>query len=382
MEFVKFFISKILKGLLCVLYIFPLNKNKVLFYPINGNYYCNLKYIDIFLRREYKNINIIWITKEKNFIKEDINFYKRNSILFFYHIMTSKVILSNSGLPSYIKKRKGQVYIETWHGGGAYKKIDVVYKNIKNKFERKRRLNKLNDIDYVISSCKRFSEVFKKDTDIKNVDFLAYGMPRNDIFFSKEKLEKFSKKIYDRYNIDQEKKIILYAPTFRNHHFYNNLDIDGILESLYIKFKIKYIFMVRCHPHIVNKIFEQNNEKNIIDVSSYVDMQELLCATDILITDYSSCMWDFSLMYKPCFIYANDLKEYKEERNFHTPIYEWPFPIATNNVELRNNILYFDQNQYIKKVIEHQKKLGSYETGNASRKIGELINFICIGDEK
>lgn len=112
-------------------------------------------------------------------------------------------------------------------------------------------------------------------------------------------------------------------------------------------------------------------------MSLYPDMQELLCATDILITDYSSCMWDFSLMYKPCFIYANDLEEYKIERNFHTPIKEWPFPLSINNDELIKNINDFDNNKYIKKVKEHHEKLGSYENGQASKKMCILINSIC-----
>ena len=108
-------------------------------------------------------------------------------------------------------------------------------------------------------------------------------------------------------------------------------------------------------------------------------MQELLCAADILITDYSSCMWDFSLMYKPCFIYATDIDQYKQERDFYTPMSEWPFPIATNTDELINNILNFNQEEYVEKVKQHHKALGSFEDGHACERVCKLIEDIIDG---
>lgn len=106
----------------------------------------------------------------------------------------------------------------------------------------------------------------------------------------------------------------------------------------------KFILFVRSHPHVAKDIFEgAENQKDVIDVSEYVDMQELLCAADVLITDYSSSMWDYSLTGRPCFIYANDLAQYKKERNFHTPITDWPFPMAERNTELQRLILRFDE---------------------------------------
>ena len=115
----------------------------------------------------------------------------------------------------------------------------------------------------------------------------------------------------------------------------------------------------------------------MINVSGYADMQELICAADVLITDYSSSVWDFSLTGKPCFIYANDLSAYKEERNFYTPIEEWPFALAETNEELHENILNFDPEVYKHKVEEHHKELGSYETGHACEALYELLETLC-----
>ena len=123
-------------------------------------------------------------------------------------------------------------------------------------------------------------------------------------------------------------------------------------------------------------VFDNFSDHKVFDVTNYPDMQELLCAADILITDYSSCMWDFSLMYKPCFIYATDIEQYTQERDFYTPMSEWPFPIATNTDELINNILNFNQEEYVQKVKQHHKALGSFEDGHASERILKILETI------
>jgi CDP-glycerol glycerophosphotransferase len=118
---------------------------------------------------------------------------------------------------------------------------------------------------------------------------------------------------------------------------------------------------------------ENNVSKTVISVSDYPDMQELLCATDVLITDYSSCMWDFSFTYKPCFLYAPDLEEYKEARSFYTQPKEWPFSIAESNEQFIENIKNFDKETYEQAVKRHHYNLGSYETGTATEQLCNIL---------
>ncbi|MDO5379594.1 MAG: CDP-glycerol glycerophosphotransferase family protein [Acidaminococcaceae bacterium] len=385
MEFFRYIISKIIKLCLHSFLLFSIKKNKIVFFPINGKYYCNLKYISEFLTNKYKNIEVIWITKKEN--KSDypisVEACSRTSMLFLYHWMTAQVVIFNSGCPSYFFKRNSQKYIETWHGGGAYKKIDAVYKNNKSYFQWQRIKSVLNNVDYVISSCKKFTEVFPEDTGIKNVKFLEWGMPRNDIFFLPDEIKYASVKVHNFYKIPPNFKTVLYAPTFRDKEFIEDLDIQAVLDKSKITFQGKFILLLRCHPHLKHNIFNDCElSENIVDVSDYPDMQELLCAADILITDYSSSMWDYSFTYKPCFIYANDLDQYKIERDFHTPVNEWPFTIAISNEELAENILEFDQDKYIEKIKKHHHDLGSFEDGHATEKVAKLINDICSGEMK
>lgn len=377
MDFIKYLIGKIIRKFLSFISCFFKIENKILFYPANGSYYCNLKYISNMLVENY-NEAIIWICNKGNI--PDIKFIKNKSLLFYYHFLTSKIIIFNDALPSWLLKRKEQIYIQTWHGGGAYKKINILYKDEVNRYKKKRSKYFFENIDYVICACRAFEEAFKNDYGAKNAKYLEIGMPRNDIFFNNEYVKLVKQNVRNFYNLEKDRKLILYAPTFRKNKFNNYFNIDFFIKQLKIKYKQNLVLMLRTHPHLKKDIFNNiNNTKNIIDVTDYPDMQELLCAADILITDYSSCMWDFSLMYKPCFIYATDIDQYKQERDFYTPMSEWPFPIATNTDELINNILNFNQKEYVQKVKQHHKNLGSFEDGHACERVCKLIEDIIDG---
>ena len=109
------------------------------------------------------------------------------------------------------------------------------------------------------------------------------------------------------------------------------------------------------------------------NATDYPDMQDLLQCADVLLTDYSSCMWDFSLMKKPCFLYARDIAEYRGERDFYTPIDSWPFPLAADNGELAAVISDFDEAAYRSAVDRHHRELGSTESGTAARQCAQRI---------
>ena len=106
-------------------------------------------------------------------------------------------------------------------------------------------------------------------------------------------------------------------------------------------------------------------------------MQELLWVSDILMTDYSSSMWDFSLTYKPCFLFATDLKEYQNERDFYSDIHTWPFILAENNDELNEKILSYNDEEYRQAVKKYHEDMGSYEKGSACKQITDVIMSEC-----
>ena len=115
---------------------------------------------------------------------------------------------------------------------------------------------------------------------------------------------------------------------------------------------------------------------SVIDASSYSDMQDLLLASDVLITDYSSSSWDFSLQYKPCFLYMPDLDTYKKDFSFYNSIESLPYPKASTNEELMNNITEFNYEEFKIKLIAFYTEFGNFDNGKASEK---LYNSILNG---
>ena len=181
------------------------------------------------------------------------------------------------------------------------------------------------------------------------------------------------------YKLDKNINIAMYAPTFRRNNNLDvyNLDYEKCISALKNKFGGEWVIIVRLHPSISEKAKNIKYTNNIINGSIYDDMQQLLAATDILITDYSSSMFDFMITKKPIILYATDMEEYKKDRNFYFNIEELPFKVASNNQEMENGICEFDNKVYINKLNQFISRLDINENGVASYKVVEVIkNFI------
>lgn len=371
------FLKKILK----IFWIFPIKKNRIVFRSNHGTKYnCNPKYISEYLQENYKDkFEIIWlfdrqsINSHRYIEKYGITVANQKSMLGILYMITAKFLIDNHGVVSYIPIRKNQIIINTWHGGGSYKK-----EYVDSTDEHKKYMEMMyNTTSAFISSCHKFttcnlSQVFKKNPN----KILEIGMPRNDIFWQKD--ESIKRKVKNKLKISIESKIVLYAPTFRydaNADIYM-LNSKEICKACEDRFGGTFVFVARFHP-FVEKKYREKGIANFIISNDYEDMQELLYATDVLISDYSSCLWDASLSYIPSFIYAADLDFYSEKRNFHTPIREWPYPLAEDENGLVKNILSFNENIYRKKVDFHHKSLGSFESGNACKKIANYMVNRC-----
>ena len=137
--------------------------------------------------------------------------------------------------------------------------------------------------------------------------------------------------------------------------------------------------MLRLHPRIAklkDKLISMYGEGKIVDVTNYDDVQELLAVADVMISDYSSCIFDYLLTKKPAFIYATDIKEYEGERGFYYSLYDTPFDVAINNDVLSKAISNFNEEKYNNKVDEFLKEKGSIENGNASTNIIDFIDSL------
>lgn len=375
------YIKKVsMKTVLHFFWLFPVDDRKItLLNELSYTYGDSMKYLDIYIHnsdnRKYRVVFPIKTGAKPTEYADDI-IVKPGSFKYFKELLTSSVIITNAGGVSYLPKRKKQKIISTWHGGGPYKKTSTDVFN--NRWYKKQADMNSGNTDYMLSTCKNFSEVEAVSMGYKPNQIIPAGLPRNDIIFKNP--VSVSEKVRKFYNIPSDIKFILFAPTFRskNNEFSNpnivqdyvELDVDNLLHSLKERFDCEWVCGIRLHPKLANV---DMSSLNVINCTTYPDMQELLCCADAIITDYSSLMWDYSFTYRPVFLYAPDIESYERERGFYMPVSEWPYPIAHDNDEMRKNILEFDEDTYVKRVKAHHMICESYETGNACKVLMDLI---------
>lgn len=356
-----------------IAYIFPIKKNRIIFKSYDDKYNCSLKYICEYIMQNCNNkFDLIYVTSDKKseeYLKDkSIKVCKSLTLKYFIYMFTSKFIIVNHNIPQYFPKKKSQILINTWHGGGSYKRL----------IDNHTTPEEYAKTDKFISSCKSFSKHnLEKDFFIKKEQLFEIGLPRNDLFFTDR--PDIIKKVKNELGIPESKKIILYAPTFRASHKKEHLSADfkKIINSCNKKFGGEFVFVNRDHRFSLENNGNEINDDFIYESNIITDTQELIYASDIIITDYSSLMWDASFSGHPCFIYAYDLDDYYKIWDFYTPIEEWPFPVGKTINELVDKIISFDENEYNKNVELHHKALGSFETGTACKKVAEyMINKI------
>ena len=359
--------------------------NKIVFSNFNkGGYGDSPKYIAEEILRQNLGYELVWLVKDpkkdKDKFPKEIKLVKYNSKNAVKELQTAKIWVSNTRFNRYIKKgllkKNEQTYIQTWHGSLGIKKIekdlsDATHANYKKFSQKDSQMT-----DYLISPS-NFDTQTLKNCFWFNKTFLTFGYPRNDLFFLPENLKsKKIKRIKEVLNIPQDKKIILYSPTFRDSKKLDVYDIDlkRVQDALQAKYGCEFISLVRLHPHLNNKS-KQLTEKypNTINATTYPDIQELLLISDILITDYSSSIFDFMLMRKPAFFYAKDIEEYTKERGFYIDLEKMPFPVAYNNDNMVNLIENFNETDYQQKLQTFMDERICYDNGNASKKCVELI---------
>lgn len=386
--FVRLLLKLGFNVLLFPLRVCKIKQNRILLLnSLNGNYCCNPKYIAEYLLSHYPNQFEIIFPVGKNVrvnVKEledrGIRTVTAGTPAYYLLAMTSKVFITNSGGISYIPFRKKQIVINTWHGGGAYKKAGVDTEK-SFFFKRDCRLTGKR-ITHFISSSGKFTEVMSSALMMDKSKFWEIGLPRNDIFFTD--YQATADKIKKLYQIEDDVKIALYAPTYRTPDagtFFQHqlgpyeIDYQRVLHALTERFGGKWVLAVRLHSSIASSITQF--PENVINMSAHADSQEVLCAADILINDYSSIMWDFVQMRKPCFIFATDYQKYLDTVGLYTYADSWPFPFAQNNDELESLILHFDESAYAAAVDEYFGWMQNRESGQACRQLCERLASYC-----
>ena len=378
---IKYAIEHGVQNALQLFRVLPL-KPRVNFIAFSGRQYSDSpRRISEFLHKEHPEIQQVWafVEPEKfRFLEEKgIKVVKYKSLQYLYYVMTSKVYVDNAEFWSALKFRPGQMVLETWHGGGAYKRVGGHRIDV-NAREQHHAVEKMNKITLFLSSSKAFTKFVIRDAYRYQGEVLECGLPRNDDLLHPDPAT--AEKARKALGISADEKVLLYAPTFRNSHTLDLYDVDfpRLKASLESRFGGEWVIVLRMHYYLADKAMAVGAPW-LLNATDYPDMQELLLASDVLLTDYSSCMWDFSLMKKPCFLYARDIAAYQGERDFYTPIESWPFPLAADNDGLEKVIAEFDEAKYRADVARHHQELGSTESGTAAKQCVDRIAAFLRG---
>lgn len=387
---VRYIIKVTIAFLLTPLKLFRVKQNRIfLLNDLNGkdaNFSSNPKYIAEYILEHHKGeYEIVYALgkeayKKRSELPIDIKYVQLFTLKYYFNVMTSKVFITTSGGISYIPFRKNQTVINSWHGGGAYKKMGM--DTTDDETLRKALHISEAKTTYFLSSNKKFSEAVNSSLLIPKNKMINSGLPRNDLMFEKDdqKLNSITEKVKKYYNVAFNKNIVLYAPTYRAKeesiyakHTLGPYDIDFemVVNELADKLGGEWVFAIRLHPSISNIDIEL--PENVINMSDYDDPQELFVASDVLINDYSSTMWDFSLTRKPCLIYATDLANYNFKMGFYTTPNEWPFPLAENNEALQELIRNFNYDSYLNDLDHYYEWMENYDLGQANKILMNLI---------
>ena len=364
-----------------------IDNNKIVIENFNGNSYgCNPKYIMEEINRRGLKYDIVWLVRsvkketEKGVFPPNIRLIGYGTKLALKEQASAKLWIDNQRKNYFIKKgltkKKGQYFIQTWHGSLGIKKLDADVDAFTNEYKQewvKRAKYDSSMWDYLLSNSDFENKIFSRALWFNN-EIKQFGHPRNDIFFKDSK--DIIKKVRDYYGISKSKKILLYVPSFRDDESKKcyKPDYKNVLNALKEKFGSDWVCITRLHPRA--KKFDSEiipEQENVIDGTFYSDIQELLVSADVAITDYSSCIFDFMLSRKPAFIFATDIDKFNNERGFYYPLESTPFPISADNQTLINNIKDFNNDKYKKEVDEFLKEKGCTEDGHASERVVDLI---------
>ena len=294
-----------------------------------------------------------------------------------YHLATSAYILQdNLFLPmAYLKLRRGVKDVQLWHGTGTIKKFG----QSANEGELKQLEYQADqNITHLIINSKATRKSYKEAFAIQD-DKKVYelGLPRTDIFFDQERMAKLKEDFYQEYPMLEGKKLVLYAPTFRDSQVEQpemKLDLDELCKKL----PENYCVGLRLHPFVARNYEKrkQGNEllrQRVFDFSLYDDLNPLLAVADVLITDYSSIIFEYCVLEKPMIFYAYDYEDFKaNQRGFYESYEEFvPGPIAYSQEALERILIEDDYN--LNQVREFKKEQYRYLDGKATNRLLENV---------
>ena len=341
---------------------------KIVFEQFHGNGFgCNMKYVALELLRR-GGWELVWLANrpEAGGYPPGIRVVPRKSLAALRELATAGVWCANHNLGHFVGhcglvKKPGQVYLQTWHGSFGIKCCRDVLSRTEQAM-----------VDAVLTNgeagTKHMLSCFGPRPAV-----LPTGYPRCDVLVSTP--PGLRERVLGSLGLDPSLRLVLYAPTFRDdgdRKCYLT-DFRPLAAALSARFGGTWKALLRLHPNLRKHGARFQAEGDVLDVSTYEDVQELMAAADAMISDYSSCVFDYVLTGRPAFLYAPDRAHYEAGRGLRYPLSETPYSVCESPEELVRAVRDFSAADFAEAERDYLRRLGSVERGTAAAQVADWL---------
>lgn len=362
----------VLHAMMCIFGILPLQK-KVVFASYVGKYFSDSP-LAIFeeMRGRDLGYRYVWLSEKPQKEIEGGDVVDIFSWRACYHLATARVWVDNVRKREWIRKRKNQIYVQTWHSGITNKRGegDESDRLPQSYIQRAKRDSQMADL---FVSCSKWQTEHYRRAFWYDGEILECGLPRSDVFYRPP--EPIRSRVCAHFGISEQVHLLLYAPTFRSDYRLNvyNLDCHRLIHTLAERFGGEWKVLMRLHPNMTKMHGAFDYDADILNASLYPEINELIIASEWLITDYSSCIFDAMEIGRYAAIYATDPDEYSEERGNYFDLQELPARLCQTNDELNDHVAHFDAEEYTRQNRAFMEKCCIFNDGNASERVVNRI---------
>ena len=372
----------------------PVEQKTILFESFQGRSVCcspKAIYLEALSDDRFSDYTFVWALRDvqkHSYLLDNRNtkIVRFNSREYFRTCAVSKYWITNSTMQSCLKPKKNQAFIQTWHGT-PLKRLGCDISIPDNKSQSIKEIHKQyieqgNKITYFLSPSQFYTEkissAFSQNKEQIKRKFINCGYPRNDFLFkfSKQDVERIKNEL----NIPKDKKVILYAPTFRDNNYDKGFgfhyDIGVDFKLLKEKLSEEYVILFRAHYFIIDNFDLSEYKGFVYDVSRYDDINELYIISDVLVTDYSSVFFDYANLKRPIIFFMYDYDFYKNKmRDFYIDLGQLPGDIVYKNSELCEKLIDCDKKPvYDQRYQSFNQKYNTYNDQDSSKRaLGECI---------
>ena len=367
--------------------LLPKSKNIVVFESFHGKQYSdNPRAIYEYMKDNYPGYKLIWSIDRRNLqLAEnmDLIYIQRFSFKWLLLMNRAGYWVTNARLPLWIPKPKKTKYLQTWHGTPlkrlATDMEEVQMPGTNTEKYKKNFIREASKWDYLVSPNAYSTEIFRRAFQFDRA-MIESGYPRNDYLYQMNHIEEIER-LKQKMGIDVDKKVILYAPTWRDNQFYRKgeykFDLEIDLDRFQEEFGDTHVIILRMHYLIAENLDIEAYKGFVYDFSKYEDIRDLYLVADYLITDYSSVFFDYANLQRPMLFFVYDIEDYRDNlRGFYFDFEKKaPGPLVKESEQLLQEIKKIEDNGFhpSKKFEAFVDRFCYLEDGHASERVVNAV---------